>query len=132
MTPETTKDLLFDSTGLDTNSTYRGKFVFKLALSPRDLLLADQIERDNLGGVSWAEAGSYAKYVAHMISQLAVRIKEGPSWWKESNNGKDLQDFNILEEVFVLIAKEVNTYTEQRAARAEKLKKPIEEAIKAG
>lgn len=119
MPAETTKDLFFTTQGLNTGTTWNGKFVVKLTLSPRDNLRADRLYREYLGDTSGASPSEFAVYQSYMLSQLAVRLTEAPSWWKDANNGLDVQDENLLEEVFKAAAALVKQYQDERAKAAE-------------
>lgn len=35
-----------------------------------------------------------------MVAQLATRLTAAPSWWLDSDNGQNLQDLNVIFEVF--------------------------------
>jgi len=124
--PETTTTMMFEGTGLDTGVTLRGPFTVKLALSPRDLLRIEQIYREAVGDTTKGPPSQQAEYVAALVSQLTVRLKDAPAWWREAQNGVDLEDFNIMEDVYEQMSKLVATYNEARKVRAEAAKKAVE------
>jgi hypothetical protein len=58
--------------------------------------------------------------IAVVLSTLRMRIVDGPEWWKQSDGGYDITDFDALTSLFdkVLAAE-----TEWRAKLREKVKK---------
>lgn len=127
---ENLKDFKFHGLGLDTETTWDGDFTIKLSLSPADLLRADQIKRDCLGNTNGAPPDDNSLYIAQMVSQLAVRIKKAPDWWKDSSNGLNLADSNILEEVFSKAWEYIEAYMKERSEKAKKAKAEIDSKIK--
>jgi hypothetical protein len=43
-----------------------------------------------------------------MLGQLFVRILEGPKWWKDSDGGLDLEDENVIGELYRIVDLKVN------------------------
>jgi len=85
--------------GAETQETMKGSFKVKTMITPRDILRGDSINRDLLGQ-NPEFASEAAKATAFMLSQLSVRVLESPAWWREAGNGVDLEDLNIVNEVF--------------------------------
>lgn len=82
-----------------TNKTWIGDFRAKERLSFRDQLNRDRARRELLGpevGTADAEALS----IAVIISELSVRLTEAPAFWTESQNGLNLQDDNLIMEIY--------------------------------
>lgn len=82
-----------------TGELVRGAFKVKTRLSWRDQLARERIRLDLLGPLA-AQASVRAREQADLVSELAVRIVEAPQFWKEADNGLDLQDDAIMVEVF--------------------------------
>jgi hypothetical protein len=88
--------------GDSTSEVYRGAFVFSTKLSFSDMLKMDRLRRTYLGGENQENASQFAVNIANAIADLSVRVIEGPPWWKESNFGLNLKDYNVLNAVYDL------------------------------
>lgn len=124
-----TKDLYFKTIGTDTNTTWTGKFVVKLSLSPRDILTVDKLYREYIGNTNGTPPSDQAIYYAYMLSQLGVRLAEKPPWWTEGQNGLDLQDSNLLEEVWKSVAELIEAYQKDSSEKAEAAKGVIKKTV---
>ncbi len=76
-----------------------GDFTSKVFLSQREECLRDAIRREKLG-FNPQHADVLSGNIAAMVSELSVRITDGPAWWKGSDSGLDLVDTNLLREVY--------------------------------
>jgi hypothetical protein len=85
--------------GAESQETLKGEFKVKTIITPRDILRADSTNRELLG-MNPENASQAARATAFMLSQLSIRILESPSWWREAGNGVDLEDMNVINEVF--------------------------------
>lgn len=85
--------------GDTSGKLWTGDFRAKPILSFRDRLQADRMKRDLLGG-DGVGASTEAIVSSTLIGDLGVRLTETPEWWKESQGGLGLQDFNVLEAVY--------------------------------
>ena len=85
--------------GTDSGNPYTGEFSVKTLLTRQDQAVADQVRRGFIGADP-ANASPRSQADGFMIGQLAVRITKAPDWWTNSNNGRDLPDANVLEDVF--------------------------------
>jgi len=83
-----------------SGETLKGKFTCKIRLSHIDRLRKDQLRREFLGTINPDGASSEALYVATAISELKVRLTKTPAWWTEAKDGLDLEDENVIIEVF--------------------------------
>jgi hypothetical protein len=119
---ETTVRFGISLTGLQTGRPYAGDFTVKTVLSKKDQFRADEIRRILLG-VNSESALPALQGDAFMMGQLAVRIVDGPEWWKKSNNGADLEDDNVIPTLFELCM-------DKEKEHKEKLKAAAEEALK--
>jgi len=82
-----------------TGKLYVGEFRAKPTQSFRDKLLADRMRRDLLGPDSVGASGE-SIVTATVIGELSVRLTDTPQFWKESQGGLGLEDFNVLEQVY--------------------------------
>ena len=118
-------------TGETTGETFVGKFKAKQRLSHRDKLYRDERRRALLGTKS-DEAPEWVQKYAEVFSQLDVRLIEAPSWWKDSAAGLDLEDDNVIVEVYKSAMKVEEDYLVQRNAETDKAKAEVEKIAKSG
>lgn len=85
--------------GETTSKQFFGKFRCKEKLSLRDQLNIDKIRRELIGPNPLGADGDTAA-IAAMVAELSVRLTEAPTFWTETKNGLDLEDLNVLLEVF--------------------------------
>lgn len=119
-------DLTFtvDVKGSDTDRQYTGVFTIKGRLTQRDYLLEDQIRRDVLGPNAQG-AGQSAIGISIAVSYLKVRILKAPKWWTDSDGGLDLEDGNILPEVYYKAAECEQAEKKALAEQAEKARQDL-------
>lgn len=119
----TINDIIGESTG----ELYKGTFTIKKKLSYSDLLRLDQLRRDYLGGSNQENASAVAVGIANALADLAVRVINAPSWWKDCNKGFDLVDDNVLQAIY----DETMKLLEQDKIEVEKKKEEAIAKIKA-
>jgi hypothetical protein len=123
---ETTVPITIDVIGQRTGNPYNGKFLVKMVLTRRENFIADERRRMIVGtnplGVAPSLNGE-----AYMLGQLFVRILEGPKWWKDSDGGLDLEDENVIGELYRLIDLKVN---ESEADLSKEGKQAVEKLTK--
>ena len=112
-----------------TGEKWLGKFKCKLRLSHRDTLSKDNLRRQLLGE-NPALATERASSLAFIASELSVRLTDAPPWWRGSDNGLELEDDNIMAEIYancVRLEKELYDKTHKKAEEAsDELKKKLE------
>jgi hypothetical protein len=87
--------------GENTGEKFTGKFTFKTRLSHKERLTIDILRRQYLGAQpEGAVPSADASATAQIMADLDVRIISAPSWWTNSDNGKDLADNEVLYSVF--------------------------------
>lgn len=96
---DTIKVIEFNTIGKDTGQPYSGKFKIKTVLSRRDRFSADLRRREILGP-NGDGAMPTLQGESFMMGRLFVSIVEGPDWWNNSNSGLDLNDENVISELF--------------------------------
>lgn len=97
--PMEPKSFTISVTDKITGELVRGTFKVKTRLSWRDQLSRERIRLDLLGPLG-EKATVRAREQADCISELAVRVIDAPQFWKEADNGLDLEDDGVLVEVF--------------------------------
>ncbi len=97
-----------DIQGELTGDFYRGVFKIRTRLSHRDALRRDQIRRELLGSSPEA-ASPRAVSIADVMSELAVRVIEAPSFWTSNGDGLDLPDDAPVAEVYKKTLEAVET-----------------------
>lgn len=123
---ETTVPFTVNIIGQRTNNPYTGKFTVKTILSRRENFLADERRRFILG-MNPAGAPPALQGEAYMLGVLAVRLIEVPDWWKNSDGGLDIEDENVIGEVYKLAMMKVEEREKElqdnAAAALEKMSK---------
>jgi hypothetical protein len=118
---ETTAKFSVNIIGESTGKPFAGTFTAKTVLTRGDRFVADQRRRELLGAGA-QDALPDLQLEAYMHGQLMVRIIESPEWWKQSEYGKNLEDANVIVELFNLVR-------EKEDQAKESLKKTAEEAL---
>ena len=85
-------------TGNKTKSTWTGEFTARKYLTHRQMLEKDRLYREFLGPVSPDMSRQQGR--ADALATLAVSLVKFPPFWKDSNNGLDLVDDNVLGELW--------------------------------
>ena len=94
-----TDTFIMNVTGAKTGINYAGKFTVKVWLSFGDELQKDNLRRSLLGPAAGTPADGVVN-VADILSDLGVRIIEGPSWWTESQGGTTVLDSEAISELW--------------------------------
>ena len=92
--PKNERTFEFEEVGDTTGKTYNGKFISKCILNISEKRLLE-IEKTRLNADMSNPSGNLSA-IATIISNLSVRIIEGPEWWRQSAGGLELQDENVL------------------------------------
>lgn len=106
-----------------------GDFRAKKTLSHRDQLKRDQIRRELLGSQGGAPT-ERALSIAMVLSELAVRITKAPKWWAEKGEGLDLEDSNVIGEVYDNVTRIEREAAEAKKVKAEKAQEEMREEAK--
>ena len=85
--------------GDSTGETQTGKFIAKKRLSFNDQMARDNYRRQMLGDAK-GEPTPRANSMATIFSELIVRLTEAPSWWVDADEGRNLEDENVIVEVY--------------------------------
>jgi len=115
-----------DSSG----ETFTGSFAAVRRLTPRQMMLADRIRREQLG-----EHAQYASddmlNITNMFAHLAVSITKSPQWWKESNGGLDLDSDKIpvIVAIYKKVAEIQGKVEKELTKEAEADKKVLKEVV---
>ena len=129
---DTTAVFQFNVVGDTTGNPYTGKFKVKTVLSRRDSFLADERRRILIG----ANANSVSPSVgaeAFMLGQLFVRIVDAPAWWTQSDAGLDIEDGNVITDLFSAVVKaEEERVTALKAESQKMIKKMAGEVASEG
>ena len=115
-----------DVKGIDTEREYKGVFTAKVKLSMRESLREDENRRDLLGKRP-ESASQWANEVAAALAYLSVRITNSPEFWKDCNNGIDLEDSNVLVTVNNACMEEISKLYEEQGDDAEKSRKKLKQ-----
>ena len=90
--------------GQDTKQRYTGDFAARRYLSQNLKMQRSRLIREFLG-----EFAHYAtdqdRLRAIALAECIVYLSSAPDWWKQANNGIELKDDNVVDEVWAGIAK---------------------------
>lgn len=115
-----------------TQETFKAEFVTSTVLSGRQQLLQDQLYREYVGkDPQWADADIRRRcdIMATINSALQAPL---PQFWRESNNGWDLLDDNVMLAVYAGVVKALNEEAEKRKKRTEESSKRLQKAVERG
>jgi hypothetical protein len=103
-----------DVVGENTQERYAGVFHIQKFLPYRKQLQRDAMRRELMGKLP-EQAVIGAVYASVAFSEMAVRIIQAPTWWKESDGGLDLEDTNVVEAVFNAMTEELDKIAKKDA-----------------
>jgi|GEM_PF-3222839 len=109
-----------------TGETLKGTFAAKKWLSHRDRLNQDKIRRELLGSLNPDGASITALSIAEAVSEITVRLIDSPKWWAETQNGLDLQDSNVVSEVYKGVMKVESDALTALEKKGEEAKKALQ------
>ena len=96
--PKIERSFDLEHTGLVTGHKYTGTFTVRCVLN---LQLKHQLELDKTRLMSdLRNPTDRLEGIAGALSELKVRIVEAPAWWKDSNNGYNLLDEDVVAELY--------------------------------
>lgn len=113
--PNYWRNVSIDTKG-ESGLTYTGSFEIKCILSHQDLFDLEKMYQTLLPMGTTSEE---LKIKASVIAELSVRIKSGPLWWTESNQGRKLIDTEPLYDLMQAISKTVEEFKEELKASSE-------------
>ena len=111
---ETKRDFTVDIIGKDTGTRYRGTFTVKMVLSRTEKFKVDE-ERRKAIGFNGKEALSETIIEAHILADLQTRIVSAPTWWKLSDEGRGIEDDDVLEQIYEGFGKISAEFKKERA-----------------
>lgn len=121
---ETSFAITVSLVGETSGKPFNGKFMVKTVLSRRERFLADERRRYIIGS-NFQSALPALHEEAFKLGQLFVRLTEGPDWWKNSDSGLELEDGNVIDELYRLaeekVAEKEKELKEQSKASLEKM-----------
>lgn len=107
----------------------RGKFRVKVKLSLRDMLGMDAMRRSLLGPQT-GEPDQVAFLIASGTAKIRAHALETPSWWKDSNDGLDLDDIDVLVSVLTELNKVEKEYQDRNKKSAEDGMETLKEQVR--
>jgi len=94
--PPTTNFFSVDIRGDTTKYHYTGDFTSKIPTMKDKSLIGRHKGVLN----STLELEAEVLILHHVLSYLKFTIVESPTWWKESDSGYDLYDFNVIQKIY--------------------------------
>lgn len=114
-------------TGDESGEKWNGVFKVKTRLSHRDALVRDQLLRDFIGKQP-GEPSQLARDLATIFSELGARVLDAPSWWTSAGNGLDLEDTNVILEVYSKAIEAEKAAKEELKGKAEESKASLKKS----
>lgn len=108
-----------------------GTFACVRRPTPRQLMLADRLRREQLGEFA-QHADESSQELARMLGWLAVSVTKSPTWWKESNSGLDLElsKIGVVKEIFEQVMEIQNGASKETLTKADEDKKVLEKKVR--
>lgn len=102
-----------------TDLLWSGVFRFKTRISHREQLIRDEYRRRLLGADA-EHASQRALNQAELFSEIQAHLIEAPGWWTKTDGGLDLEDDNVIAEIYNGLIKALAEYRQALAAKNEK------------
>jgi hypothetical protein len=121
--PDHIKSFTLNSIGEITKQAWVGDFRIKCVLSHSDRFKIERIFSELLP--PGTDASKKASTDAAVLSELAVRVIDGPQWWKNANNGLMMVDMQPLYDLII----ECNKLSNQWSTELDKLATDVKETV---
>ena len=113
--------------GNRTKHVYEGDFVVKTYLTNAELIdVGLRFDTYNRGSQT---VGSGVSLLNRAIAELEVRIQKAPSWWKDSDHGRNLFDTNVVLEIFNKVMDAEAAYGDKIEEVAKSAERSMESAV---
>jgi hemolysin activation/secretion protein len=118
MLPSNEYSFSLSAQGEKTKQKFEGSFTVKCLLSNKELIeVGLRTDAYNNGSQSVSTTG--VGLMNRAIAYLEVAITKAPSWWKDSDSGRELLDRNVLYEVYNKALDAEKVYDERISKAAE-------------
>lgn len=96
--PKIERSFDFNHKGEITDHVYAGTFTVRCVLN---IQLKHQLELDKTRMMSdLRNPTGHLEGIASALAELKARIIEAPAWWKDSNNGLEILDEDVVAELY--------------------------------
>lgn len=120
---KTSKVISVSIVGDRTGRNYNGQFTTKTVSTMKDEFQADLRRRQVIGpSPDGTPPASNLQWRAFMIGQISTKVLDAPKWWIDSYDGLELEDSNVITELYEAVLKAEEEITED-------IKKESEEAM---
>jgi hypothetical protein len=115
--PKNEKTFDFNHVGETTGKKYEGQFTVRCSLN---MGMKHQLELEKSRLLAdFLNPTSELAGIALILSNLRIKISEAPEWWKQSAGGFNLEDEDVLVELYKkLVEKELEYRNEIKAKAA--------------
>lgn len=115
--PKNEKTFDFNHVGETTAKKYEGQFTVRCSLN---MGMKHQLELEKSRLLAdFLNPTSELAGIALILSNLRVKISDAPEWWKQSGGGFNLEDEDVLVELYkALVEKELEYRNEIKAKAA--------------
>lgn len=117
--PDKSKRVYFDYEN-DVGEKFEGYFTVKCRLTLRERHMLELEKTRLMGGHDNPTSGLMA--IAVMLANLEIKLIDAPEWWKQNDNGRDIEDEEIVGKIYELV---VDAEDEWR----QELKKQAKESV---
>lgn len=121
-----TVDFSIDVKGELSGTDYKGFFSCLPRLSHRLTLEKDRKYREILGNDP-GNASDSSKMLAIYLADFSVRLTKYPDWFRDSNFGADLEDWDVINTIAEKISDIIKKDQEALSAKAEKARAELKE-----
>lgn len=119
---------MLSTKGESTGMKYEGAFKVKCLLTTTEKVdIGLRLDSYNRGSKTIPQATAILNAT---LAEMDVRIIDSPSFWKDSDFGRQLLDTNIIFEIFKLSNDGEEDFRQRLKAKAEESEKKAEESVK--
>ena len=112
--------------GEDSERVYDGSFSVKSTVTRRETFEIDRLRRQIIGpSPDGTPPANQVQAEAYMLAHLAVRVIKSPKWWEDADNGMDLEDYNVILEVFNAMLEQDEKIVEDTKEQTKKVSKKL-------
>lgn len=106
----------------ELNNKYEGRFTVQCVLDMRTKHRLE-LEKTRLLG-NYSNPTDELAGIAIILATLRIRIVDGPEWWKQSDGGYDITDFDALTALYEKVLAAEVEWRKKLREKAGKLKEP--------
>ena len=119
---------MLSTKGESTGMKYEGAFKVKCLLTTTEKVdIGLRLDAYNRGSKTVPQSTAILNAT---LAELDIRVMESPSFWKDSDSGRQLLDTNIIFEVFKLSTEAEEDFRKRLKEKSDDAEKKAEESVK--